>query len=465
MTESASTSASWRALLSRRYLGVSMLLASGVLLCATNEFLTVSLLPSVVADIGGERLYAWVVTLYLVGSVMSATTVHAVLRRIGARSSYLFSAVLLAAGSLVCAVAPNMLVLVAGRAVQGVAGGLLAGLGYALINAALPASLWTRGSALVSLMWGIATLVGPTIGGVFAQWGSWRWAFVVMALLAVAVVLLVPSVLPAGGVDRGGPQPTVKVPVRSMPLLGAAVLVVSIAQLPRSMLVTVGLLVASLGLVGAFVVVDRWTSAAVLPPSVFGAGPLKWIYLTMAALMGVAMVDTYAPLFGQRLAHLAPVQAGFLAAVLAVGWTVSEIISAALTNRKVVGRVVAGAPVMTVGGLVLAAATQRDNASIGVVMLWALALLLLGVGIGAAWPHLSAWAMSEVDDPAEGGEAAAAINMVQLIAGAFGAGLAGVVVNATEADSVLQARWLFAVFIAVSAGGFVAAYRAVRQHL
>ena len=465
MIESAPTSASWRVLLSRKYLGIAILLASGVLLCATNEFLTVSLLPSVVADIGGERLYAWVITLYLVGSVMSATTVHWVLQRLGARWSYLFGAILLAVGSLICAVAPSMLVLVAGRAVQGVAGGLLAGLGYALINAALPSSLWTRGSALVSLMWGIATLVGPTVGGVFAQWGIWRWAFGVMVLLALAVMVLVPLALPNGGVGRGGAQSAVKVPVRSMPLLGAAALMVSIAQLPRSTVVMVGLLMASVGLVGAFVMVDRWTSTAVLPPSVFGTGPLKWIYLTMAALMGVAMVDTYAPLFGQRLAHLAPVQAGFLAAVLAVGWTVSEIISASLSNRRIIGRVVASAPIMTIGGLMLAAATQRDNASLGTVTLWALAFLLLGVGIGSAWPHLSAWAMTEVDDPAEGAEAAAAINMVQLIAGAIGAGLAGVVVNAVPADSVLQARWLFTVFIVLAAGGVVTAYRAARQHL
>ncbi|MFY9768606.1 MAG: MFS transporter, partial [Mycobacterium sp.] len=59
----------WRALLGPRYLGTSTLLAGGVALYATNEFLTVSLLPSAVADIGGERLYAWVTTLYLVGSV------------------------------------------------------------------------------------------------------------------------------------------------------------------------------------------------------------------------------------------------------------------------------------------------------------------------------------------------------------------------------------------------------------
>ena len=73
-----------------------------------------------------------------------------------------------------------------------------------------------------------------------------------------------------------------------------------------------------------------------------------------------------------------------------------------------------------------------------------LALFITGCGVGMAWPHLSAWAMGSVDDPAEGGTAAAAINTVQLICGAFGAGLAGVVVNMSDRGDATAARWMFA---------------------
>ena len=174
------------------------MLAGGVALYATNEFLTVSLLPSTVAEIGGSRLYAWVMTLYLVGSVVAATTVNPVLLRVGARSSYLLGLAVFGVASLVCGVAPNMEILIAGRTLQGVAGGLLAGLGYAVINTALPRSLWTRASALVSAMWGVATVVGPATGGLFAQFGLWRWAFGAMAILTALMAMLVPVVLPAG---------------------------------------------------------------------------------------------------------------------------------------------------------------------------------------------------------------------------------------------------------------------------
>jgi len=460
--DTARTTGGWRELLGARYLGTSVVLAGGVALYATNEFLTISLLPNTVAEIGGSRLYAWVLTLYLVGSVVAATMVNPMLQRVGPRTSYLLGLAVFAVASLACGVAPNMEILIAGRALQGVAGGLLAGLGYAVINAALPRALWTRASALVSAMWGVATVVGPATGGLFAQFGLWRWAFVAMAIVTALMAMLVPVALPAGRINPSAAAPVMKVPVWSLVLIGAAALAISVAQIPHNIIATAGLLAAAIVLVGMFVLVDWRMHAAVLPPSVFGPGPLKWIYLTMGVLMLGAMVDTYVPLFGQRLAHLTPVAAGFLGAALAVGWTVSEIVSASLENPRAIGRVIAAAPVVVASGLALGAFTQRDNASAGIVALWTLALLVAGIGIGMAWPHLSVRAMDSVNDPAEGGAAAAAINTVQLISAAFGAGLAGVVVNTTQGGDMMEARWLYAVFTALSAVGVAASYGATR---
>ena len=147
-------------------------------LYATNEFLTISLLPSTVAEIGGQRLYAWVTTVYLValgrrGDHGQPAAVE--VRAAGGRTCWRSAC---SASAACCArVAPTMELLLVGRIVQGAAGGLLAGLGYAVINSALPQSLWTKASALVSAMWGVGTIVGPAAGGLFAQFGSWRWAF------------------------------------------------------------------------------------------------------------------------------------------------------------------------------------------------------------------------------------------------------------------------------------------------
>ena len=187
----------WRDLLGRERLGTSTLLAGGVGLYATNEFLTISLLPSTVADIGGQRFYAWVIAVYLVGSVVAATAVNPLLVRFGPRASYLLTLAVFGAGTLGCALAPNMELLLVARTVQGAAGGMLAGLGYAVINSALPNWLWTRASALVSAMWGVSVIVGPAMGGIFAQFGIWRWAFGSLAIMTVAMAALVPGALPA----------------------------------------------------------------------------------------------------------------------------------------------------------------------------------------------------------------------------------------------------------------------------
>jgi MFS family permease len=461
-TVAAEAEGTWRQLLGPKNLGASTVLAGGVLLYATNEFITISLLPSAVADIGGHRLYAWVTTVYLVASVVAATTVHSVLMRMGPRRAYLLGLSVFGAGSLGCALAPSMPLLLGSRTVQGFAGGLLAGLGYAVINTALPKSLWTKASALVSAMWGVGTVVGPAAGGLFAQWGLWRWAFGVLAALTVAMAVLVPIALP--GRDRSAARPPAPgIPVWSLALLGAAAMAVSVAGVPHDPRATVAMLVVGLGLVGCFLVADRRATSAVLPPSAFGPGPLKWIYVTLGVLMAATMVDMYVPLFGQRLAHLTPVVAGFFGAVLSVGWTVGELVSASVRNQRVVVRTVGLAPLVVAVGLASAAALVHDGMAPGLVAGWAIALLVAGIGIGMAWPHLSAWAMSSVNDPAEGPAAAAAINTVQLICGAFGAGLAGVVVNLSDTRDVFAARWLFCSLAVLAALGAIASVRAARR--
>jgi len=464
VTETEPAVGTWRDLLGPRNLGVSVVLAGGVALYATNEFLTISLMPSAVADIGGQRFYAWVTTVYLVGSVMAATTVHTALTRWGPRRCYLLGLSAFGAGSLACAVAPAMQFLLAGRVLQGAAGGLLAGLGYAVINSALPPSLWTKASALVSAMWGVGTLVGPASGGLFAQYGSWRWAFGVLLVMTTAMSVLVPIVLP-GRRDRTGPLTRVHVPAASLLLLGAAALAVSSAGIPHDRRATAALLVTGVGLVVVFLVSDRRARAAVLPPSAFRPGPLKWIYLTLGALMAATMIDMYVPFFAQRLAHLTPVAAGFLGAALSVGWTVGEISSASVRRTAVTVRLVAVAPLVMALGLTSLAVTTLvagHDASRWHVAVWAVALIVSGSGVGIAWPHLSAWAMRSVRDPAEGPAAAAAINTVQTMCGAFGAALAGVVVNASGGEGVSAARWLFAVFAALAAVTVVASVRAGR---
>src|SRR5690349_343134 len=167
MAHEAAGSGTWRELLGRRYGAVSAVLAGGVLVEASNVYLTTSLLPTIVADIGGARYYAWTMTSFLVPSVITAMLVGRLLTTRGAVWSYVLAFLLFAAGTVLCAASPGMATLLVGRAIQGLGGGLLAGLGYALIQRALPERLWARGAALGAAMWGVGNVLGPTVGGLF----------------------------------------------------------------------------------------------------------------------------------------------------------------------------------------------------------------------------------------------------------------------------------------------------------
>src|SRR6478752_3140404 len=129
--------------------GVIVVLAGGMLLQAMNIYLTSALMPSIVTDIGGQNYYAWVTTVFIVASVAATMAVPAVLGRLGSRASYLIAAGAFGIGSAIAAAAPTMELLLVGRLVQGVGGGMLSGLAFALIRSALPEHAWGKGTAII----------------------------------------------------------------------------------------------------------------------------------------------------------------------------------------------------------------------------------------------------------------------------------------------------------------------------
>jgi MFS family permease len=445
--------------LSPPHLGPLLVLAGGVALYATNMYLTTSLLPSAIREIGGERLYAWTTTIFLLSSVVSSVLVSRMLARSGGMRAYLYAIGLFAAGTLVCALAPTMPIVLVGRAVQGAGGGLLAGLGYALIRSALPSELWTRASALVSAMWGVGTFVGPALGGAFAQFGSWRTAFVTLALAGVAIAAVVPRVLSDSRPDVRAER----FPLVALGLLAGASVAVSVASLIATVVASVVGIVIGLALIAGFVGYERRGPVRILPATTFTAGsPLRWIYATLAVLAIGSTTETFVPLFGQRLAGLAPLAAGFLGAALAAGWTLGELPSSGAVRETTIRRIVIAGPLVLAAGLVLAALTQRTHIGGGLLTVWIVALLITGAGVGIAWPHVSTQAMGAVDDPAEGDKASAAINTVQLVANSFGAAMTGVAVNLGEPDTLTSAHYLFLGFAALAVLGIIPAVASQR---
>ncbi|MFJ5677544.1 MFS transporter [Streptomyces sp. NPDC093097] len=449
---------SWRELGS--HCGTAVVLAGGVLVGAVNIYLAASLLPTAVADIGGERLYAWNTTVFLTAQVVATMLVSRVLARRGNTGSYLVGFGLFTVGSVVCAASPAMPVLLVGRGVQGLGAGLSTGLGFALIHSALPRHLWVRGSALISAMFGLGNFVGPALGGLFAQFGSWRPAFVVLAVASGVMAAFVPRVLPGG---HRAEAEAVPVPLGSLTLVIGAAGAVSVAGTLSDEVARVAFIALGLALVVAFGLAEKRSPVRVLPRAAYRSGStLRWVYLTIAFLAAGVAVETFLPLFGQRLGGLPPVAAGFFGAALSLGWSASQVVSSSARRQRTVRRLRVAGPGLLAVGLAVLAVLQRRDAPLLLVLAWLPVLLLAGAGIGLAMPHLSVAAMAGASDEEEGEKAAASIATVLTMSTAFGAAVAGLLVNLGRPSMVASARCLLLGFAALCALGMLTALRSDR---
>lgn len=418
---------SWGALLSGKNGARSAALSGGVALHAINIYIATTVLPSVVQEIGGLNLYAWNTTLFVVASILGSALTNRALNRTGARGAYQIAIVLFLAGSLLCALAPSMLVMLLGRTIQGLGGGFLFALGYAMIYEVFEKSLWPRAFALVSGMWGVATLVGPAIGGIFADINAWRLAFGFLVPVTLLYAWLIRYALPAEGRDRGAAMP---LPGLQLLLLTAAVLAISIgstdARLSSNLIgVTVAVLLMAL-----FVRRELKGGNVMLPRNALRLhSPLLMLYLTIGLLVVGMTSETFVPYFLQYLHGQTPLMSGYLAALMAAGWTLAEIWSSGWRGRRIKLAIVAGPVIVLIGMVMLALfiPAQTGQAWLPLTAI-SLGLLLVGFGIGIGWPHLLTRVL-EVTPQEDKDAAATSISTVQLFATALGAALSGMLAN------------------------------------
>ncbi|RPA10189.1 MFS transporter [Gordonia sp. OPL2] len=463
----APTPGTWGELFARDHRAAVSVFAGGIAVYAVSTYLTAASLPSAVADIGGQRLYAWVMTVFLITSVFASMLVTRSLGRWGARGAYLIAFGLFGVGSLVCALTPTMSVMLAGRAVQGLGGGLLTGLAFAVIRVALPERLWVRAVGLTSAMWGIGNLIGPILGGLFAQIGFWRGAFWLLVVVTAIIVVPATRALPS---RRSAAADVSPLPVLSLLLVAAATIAVSVAGvIDGTGTVVVLVCVAALTMVG-FVVVDRRRATGLLPRLAYTrTNPLKWLYVSLALLAVGSTTEAFIPLFGQEIAGMGPLVAGMLGAALSWGWSSAQIASTtwadgARASRRV--RVIG--PGLLAGGLATYGILQMSSSPIAVAG-WFVALFIAGTGIGMAFPHIATAAMTITTDDAEAARASAGVNTVQMVANTFGSAIAGLlvsvgaIVGADGDPDVVSARFLAFGFAALAAVGVATALASLRR--
>ena len=402
-----------------------MALAGGVALHAVNVYVATTIMPSVVAEIGGLAYYAWSTTVFVIASIIGSTLTAQVLERLAPRGAYRLAVALFAAGTLVCGAAPSMPLLLVGRTIQGLGGGLLFALSYAMIRRVFPEPLWPRALALIAGMWGVASLLGPFIGGLCAELHQWRLAFLVLLPVTAVFGLLADRVLTHTHPEAV--QSVARIPVSRLALLTTAVLCVSAGSVAGStagQLAGIGL---AAGLTVALVRVESRAKVRLLPHDAFALNqPLGAIYATMALLIVGTTTEIFVPYMLQTLHGLPPLAAGYVTVIEAVTWTFASIAVSGLAERGARLVLVACPAVMALGLAGLAWHMPRSEPqALAWVCVW---LALIGVGIGMGWPHLLNRVLVVAPDD-EQDLAASSITTIQLFAAAFGTAIGGMVAN------------------------------------
>jgi len=464
-----STATGWSALLLGKNGLRSAALAGGVALHAINVYLVTTILPTVVADIGGLDYYAWNTTLFVIASIVGSVLSTNVLTRTGARAAYVWAGIIFVLGSAVCSLAPNMGILVLGRTIQGLGGGLLFALPYAMIRLVFVQELWPRAMALISGMWGAATLIGPAVGGLFAEYGQWRAAFWALIPVSALFMLLAWCLLPRKSSDAPNPA---GVPLTQLMLLIGVVLAISVGSIkPGAVYNTAGLAVGLLLLYCVFRVEAR-SGVRLLPKGALASGSaLLPLYCSMSLMVIGMTSEVFVPYFLQILHLQTPLIAGYISALMAAGWTLGAIYSSGLKQSSIPIAITAS-PFFIVLGLVCSVIfVPLAGPSIMNVVGVSAAMLIIGIGIGLGWPHLLTRVLAAVPE-SEKELAGASITTVQLIATATGAALAGMLVNlggfsspgGVEGASG-AAAWLFTSYAALSLLIFVSVRPIIRARI
>lgn len=405
----------------------TLLLGGGIGLEAVEFYVTTSLMPSMVRDIGGLELLAWTTSLFVAAIVLGSICVVVRPRNVTLNQTYVAGALLFAVGCMVIGFAPNMITVLVGRAIQGFGAGLMVTMAYSFIRFVYPPGLQNAASALYTTLWGVAVFLGPSIGGLFASGSQWRWAFLILIPVAIAMAVAAPRMLPRGEDDR---KPE-RVPAIQIGLVLAAILAISFAGTAERDGTRLGLVIVGLGLGAAFLVAERLSRTRLLPLQATRLGHvLSRTYLVMFLMIVVLNSDIYIPYFLQTLHGVGPLVAGYVVALVALGWTAAGLGTASLTGRAALISVVVGTVVGFSSTMAIAFVIARNDPESSLVIVSLISVLLfgMGAGVGFCWAHLVSLVLTRADAP-EADKASASINLIQSLAAAFGAAAAGVIAN------------------------------------
>ncbi len=405
-------------------------------LVAIDATILAAAVPAIVTDLGGFSQFPWLFSIYLLAQAVSVPVYGKLADSMGRKPVMLVGIALFLLGSVLCGVAWSMPLLIAARAVQGLGAGATLPMAMTIVGDIYTVEERARVQGFIASVWGTAAIVGPTLGGLFSEFLSWRWIFFVnLPIGALAAWMLVRQF-----------HEKIERRRHRIDYLGTVVLTAGGTLLILALLqgghswdwgspVSIGLFVASGLLIAAFPFVERRAAEPVLPLWVFGRRILVGANL-VALLVGAVLIGltSYIPTYAQGVLGYGATLAGFALAAMTIGWPI-----AAATAGRFYMRIgfrdtaLIGAALIITGSLLML--TIGEDSS-----LWAVAgyTFVIGLGLGyTASPTLVA-VQSSVGWESRGVVTAA--NMfARSVGSAVGVAVFGAIANATLARRFAEA--------------------------
>lgn len=412
-------------------------LALGMFLPAANATMVATALPAVLRDLGGFEQLSLVVTSYLLASAVALPLAGKLSDLYGRRPLYIIGLALFVVGSLWAAMAGSVLALVAARSLQGFGGGGVMTVAQTAVADLVPPR--RRGvylGAIVAVL-GLASVVGPLLGGLLVDRWSWRAAFHVNVPLGLLAIAIAYRFLPRG-VRREGVRLDVAGAALLITVISAFVVVVAFAADPSqwgSPFFAASLAVVVGGAV-ALVLVERRTSEPVLPPELFSHRAFS-VTLLVGFLVsgGMFAVLVFVPVYLQGVLGMSASEAGTMLLALFGTWVGTTTVVGRLVSRWDRYRAfpVIGTALLTLGFVLLA--RMGDDIARGRAAVY---LAIMGVGFGMTLQILVVVVQNTV--PIRHlGAATSAVQLVRTVGGTVGVSVAAAVVNIRLADRLRAA--------------------------
>ncbi|MFB6619034.1 MDR family MFS transporter [Streptomyces sp. NPDC056367] len=408
----------------------------GVLLAALDQTIVGTALPTIVADLGGAAHMSWVVTSYLLAETVATVLVGKFGDLFGRKLIFQISAIIFITGSFLCGLASNMTLLIVWRGVQGIGAGGLMVTSMALIADVVPLRERGKYQGAIGAVFGVATVIGPLLGGFFTDHLSWRWAFYVNVPIAILVVIAAARTIPT---MRAAGRPVIDYLGIALVTAGAGALILATSlggnELAWSSPTIIGLFAGGVVALVLFCLVEARAAEPMLPMRLF-RNPVFTVCSVLSFVVGFAMLGamTFLPTYLQYVDGDSATVSGVRTLPLVIGLLICSVFSGNVTGKTGRYRIfpIVGSAVMAVGLYLLSLMGPGTNA-----WLESLYMFVLGAGIGLCMQVLTI-AVQNTVDYADLGTATSGVTFFRTLGSSFGTAVFGTI-YANSLEPALEA--------------------------